>query len=506
MKSTLILVLWATVAIAGFLPNVRVDHEDRPTYRCLLPAITIGPSAPSSQPLYVAFEDDSTEGWTDLRADIMFQKSTDAGRTWLPADLLIRRGSVFAKYPDIATDSGGNTYIVYVEGDSASSHVYCVSSSDGGSTWTAPIKVDNHTSGAIGWARIAADSAGGLFVAWNMGHIFSSVSTDRGATWSPRVRVDDDTVREDCYHADVFVQPGTNHYLVAATAPYHKPAIMSSHSYLYRSTDMGRTFVPGVQLDTFDYYTGMPHVVADREHIICDYTGRNENSRDQQLTEARTLHTQPDTWGRRSLVTDLDTLYQSYYNGAKLALSADGRLHTALMVCNLVDWQYSIYYASSTDFGASWSDRVLINDDTVGNNKFDPDICAGSAGHAYVVWQDDPGDRAEIWFSTNDPAGVAEGQMPQAPSVSLAVEPNIFRGTTTIHVGALSPGSHRSPLFIYDASGRLVRSFALPTLRSPRPGSVTWNGSDDLGRRCAPGAYLVCTNGAVAKVILMRTE
>jgi hypothetical protein len=363
----------------------------------------------------------------------------------------------------------------------------------------------------IGWARITADSAGNLFAAWNQIHnsymrIFSSLSTDQGATWSPRVRVDDDTVPSDCYHTDVAVQPGTKSYLVASTAPYWvRPGYISSHAFLYRSTDMGESFEPGVQLDTFDQYTGQPHVVADREHIICDYTGASQSSGNQNITEARTLYTQPDTWGPRSPVTNLDTLYSSYYNGAKLALSADGRVHTALMVCDLATWQYGIYYASSSDHGVSWSDREPIND-VSSAILADPDVGADSAGFAYALWQDARNRRSEIWFSTNSPTGIAENHKPQAPSITLTAEPSIFSRTTTIRLSNSSLITHHSSLSVYDPSGRLVRSLALPSSPAPRPYSLSWDGRNTSGARCPAGLYVLRFGTATVKVTLLPAD
>ncbi len=515
MKSTLVWLFAASIAIAGFLPNVRVDHENRATNACFHAAITVGPSLTAPQPIYVVIEDDSMAGMVTVRSDIVFQKSTDAGTTWLPADLCIRRGNLFACYPDLTTDSEGNIHVVYTENDASGTagHIYCVCSDDGGATWTAPARVDDNSSAQmIGWARIAADSFGSLFAAWNQKQdsymrIFSSVSTDEGATWRARVRVDDDTVPSDCYHTDVTVQPGTGSYVVASTAPYWvRPGYISSHAYLYRSTDMGRSFEPGAQLDTFDYYTGQPHVVADREHIICDYTGSSQSSGNQSITEARTLYTEPDTWGPRAPVTDLDTLYSSYYNGAKLALSADGRVHTALMVCDLVGWQYGIYYAFSSDDGATWSDREPINDVTSAILA-DPDIGADSAGNAFSIWQDARNNRNEIWFSTNSPLGVAEGNTKlQTPNPKLAVEPTVFSQTTTIRLSSSSLITHHSSLSVYDPSGRLVRILSLPRPLTPAPSSLVWDGRNASGTRCPAGLYVIRCGTATAKVTLLPAD
>jgi hypothetical protein len=451
MKSTLLFLLSAAIAFAGFRPDVRIDHQNLPDHVCRDCAITVGPGAPLSQPLYVAFQDDSVVGPSAVRSDIMFQRSTDAGRTWLPEDVLIRRGERFATNPDITTDSDGNVYIVYEDRyyDTAGAsqvRVSCVLSSDGGATWSAPARVDDKQKGGIGWPRIAADSAGSLFCAWNdrrtgSGHIWSSVSTDRGATWSQNVQADDDTTDHDCAHVDVFVQPGTNHYLVTAKAPRWVGSHIEMGAFLYRSTDRGLTFQPGVELDTF-YCAGWPHVVADRDHIVCDYFGSGRT--DTIIAEARTFYTQADSWGSPVAVTNLDSLHELYLGGA-LALSGDGRVHTALMVHDTAIG-HDIYYTSSSNHGVSWSDIELVNDDIAVNSWY-PDIGADITGHAYVIWYEFDGDRGTIWFSTNSPAGIAEEPMQQP----IGVQPS-----ATV-VRRLPPGTAA-----FDAMGRRVLN--------PKPG------------------------------------
>jgi hypothetical protein len=394
MRTVLPCLLSAAVALAGFMPNVRVDRQDDPDRGCSQPAITLGPGTWSSQPIYVVFEDKLLM----VDGDIMFQKSTDAGRTWLTEDVLVESDAF--GYPDITTDPHGNIYVSFQ--DSLPNRLRCVRSTDGGASWSQPTRVDDREQGGIGWARIAADSAGNLFCAWNDSrtgslHIWSSVSTDRGATWSQNVRVDQDTTYYDCYSADVFVQPGTNHYLVAAQVPYYDD-YWNHGSYLYRSTDMGQTFQPGVRLNT-NGYAGQPHVVADAQHVICNSTSNGDS------TEARTLYTQPDTWGVPHFVGT------SYANGAKLAISADGRVHTALMARD-GGYPFLSFYAFSSDHGVSWSDPELVNDDTL-EEAFDPDIAADSSGHAYIVWRAGSVQHGEIWLATNNPAAIVERPVQQ---------------------------------------------------------------------------------------------
>ena len=54
MKSTLLLLVSATIALGWFGTNVRIDHEDRQGTLCQCPAITLGPGTGSrSQPMPV---------------------------------------------------------------------------------------------------------------------------------------------------------------------------------------------------------------------------------------------------------------------------------------------------------------------------------------------------------------------------------------------------------------------------------------------------------------------
>jgi hypothetical protein len=496
MSSTLLLLLSA-IMTRGFGPNVRIDHQNLPTHICHNCAIAVGPGAPSSPPLYVVFQDDSCT-W-GVRADIWFQKSTNGGRTWLPADVLIRRGNRYACYPDITTDSDGNVFIIYLEADTAGAdRVFCVHSSDGGTTWSAPAKVDDSLDALIGRTTIAADSAGNLFCAWNgwrtgSSHIWSSVSTDQGATWRQNVQVDDDTTDYDCCHADVFVQPGTNQYLVTADIPrwFNDIPHIRYCAYLYRSTDCGQTFQPGVQLDTFDYVAGNSHVVADRDHIICDYFGHSGNDPDPLLVEARTFYTQPDTWGTPYPVTNLDSLHSLYYSGT-LALSADGRVHTALMISNTGGEPYLTYYACSQDHGVSWSDLELVNEDTTARTWY-PDIGADSDGHAYVVWEYFDGARGYIWFATNNPLAVAE-QPPQQP-FGVQQSATVVRNFMLLpEPTSLKPQAASSLL---DIGGRQIM--------------VLKPGANDV-RALAPGVYFVGEGlgirgqgpGRIRKVIVTR--
>jgi hypothetical protein len=146
----------------------------------------------------------------DLNAVI--QKSTDGGRTWGPIV------PVSPGFPASGGDSapllvepGGRIDVEYqgyhitspVTYTMTPAHSYFASSTDGGTTWSAPVQVgpDRLTMSKAEWwidGAISADAAGNLYVTWDTQHAgqdtgWLSYSTDHGRTWSALRRVTLDT-------------------------------------------------------------------------------------------------------------------------------------------------------------------------------------------------------------------------------------------------------------------------------------------------------------------------
>jgi hypothetical protein len=88
-----------------------------------------------------------------------------------------------------------------------------------------------------------------------------------------------------------------------------------------------------------------------------------------------------------------------------------------------------------------------------------------------------------------EPVGIEENTSRTANL--FAIYPNPFRQTTNIRYTIHDPGytMTTSTLSVYDAAGRLVRSFRITpdALRS----TLSWDGRDAAGNNLAPGVYFI---------------
>jgi hypothetical protein len=80
--------------------------------------------------------------------------------------------------------------------------------------------------------------------------------------------------------------------------------------------------------------------------------------------------------------------------------------------------------------------------------------------------------------------------------LNLEITPNPFSKITDIRYGItdnryLITDMSDTEIMIYDASGRLVKDFSLPTAYSLLPTTVSWDGTDQFGQTVSAGTYFV---------------
>ena len=167
--------------------------------------------APSASTLTTVCASNGSCGYTTGELNVVFQKSTDGGRTFggmvdvspgFPtsggdsAPLVVEpNGTIDVLYQDYPTDP--TTFAL------SPGNEYFTSSTDGGSTWSTPVEVGASagTMSLTEWwidGAIGIDSAGNLYATWDTQTTSSdtgwlSYSTDHGATWSAPFQVTDTT-------------------------------------------------------------------------------------------------------------------------------------------------------------------------------------------------------------------------------------------------------------------------------------------------------------------------
>ncbi len=118
-----------------------------------------------------------------------------------------------------------------------------------------------------------------------------------------------------------------------------------------------------------------------------------------------------------------------------------------------------------------------------------------------------PGYTSHYFSQNSDPIdvyhniiGIEENLDAKYSSMKLEIYPNPFTGKTEIKC-AIGHKAKTTEITIYDASGKFVKSFSLPTVFS-------WDGTDASGKKLPSGIYFIQANGSgkrlTKSVILQR--
>ncbi len=159
--------------------------------------------------IYVVFEVFFVGG----KRQIYMTKSTNGGGTWTTAAAITPQfgelSSPFAgatyrtdSFPAIAVDNSGisgkngNIYVVYASQSQGNADVSFIRSTNGGGTWSSPLRVNDVKTGQQFFPAIAVDSNGDIAIAWHDTRladpkydIFAARSDNNGTCFSTNQRV-----------------------------------------------------------------------------------------------------------------------------------------------------------------------------------------------------------------------------------------------------------------------------------------------------------------------------
>lgn len=285
----------------------------------------------------------------------------------LPSDIEVctasPQGTPCPFAPDVAFAPDGTLYVTYVNlvgNGNRPDNLWLSTSTDGGRTLSEPTRV----AGALTFqARVTVDPAGPVHVTWLQAEevglfrfagpppqIVTASSDDGGRTFAPPVRVSDPGRERVVAPSPVIDADGDLVVLYEDLKSNRRdfeyaegpPAELPFALVVTRSTDGGRTFAPGAEIET--------EVYATRRFLPF-------------LPEMPQLAASPD--------------------GKLYATWADGR-----------DGDDDVFLRSSSDGGRTWTDAIRVNDNgDDGTAQFLPNVEVG------------PGERVSVLFldGRNDP-------------------------------------------------------------------------------------------------------
>jgi len=263
--------------------------------------------------------------------------------------------------------------------------------------------------------------------------------------------------------------------------------------YFSRSTDYGQTFEPNYPINDTATTGNTPQdypSIYYKNNII--YVVWHDGRDPSGGYFARSIDNGV-SFGPNVRVTD-----DPWATGMYSSITADDSANVYIVWRDYRDYStygHDIYFAFSSDSGQTFNGNVLVNDHQGIENAWDwdPSICVNDSGKVFAAWSSTRNDPSftnfDIYCASGNYVGIEEYHNPQT-SLAFQCYPNPFIRMTNLICG-IGHGAEKNPVSvsIYDASGRMVKSFTLNPLHSAF--SITWHGDDDYGQEVPEGVYFI---------------
>ncbi len=395
--------------------------------------------------------------WSDKRnpnlpSAIFYKRSTDAGITWSADTLMYTLNYGFCEFPNIAV-SGTFVHIIWVARFSLGNyHIAYRRSTDAGITWGPSILLGSNVP-TRDYPSFAV-SGTYLHVVWqdfSQGsdpEIYYKRSTDGGTTWEADTRI---TFNTNSSNFPCIAVSGSNVHVV-----WQDQRDGNWEIYYKGSTDGGINWGSDTRLTNNADASEFPTIAVfgSIAHVIWS-DNRDGN---WKLFHKSSLD-YGITWGTDTRLTNLNT--DSWRSS--IAISGSN-LHLVWTDFRDGNFNWEIYYKSSTNSGINWGADTRLSNDP--DSSIYPSI-AISGSNLHLIWSDNRDNDWEIYYKRN-PTGniginVISTEIPVRFSLSQNY-PNPFNPTTKIKfqiplsrgMDATSERGVLTQLIIYDILGREV--------------------------------------------------
>ncbi len=452
----------AAPAAPYFGPAVQVDRV--PAYTAANPSLAVG----TDNVVYLAFA-----GWggTTTQTDVFFTKSTNGGRTWTaPVRVNNDAGAATQSDPSLTLDDLNNIYIAWTDTRNGNNDVFFAKSTDGGLSFSANVRVNDVTTFFQQEPDLAVDPVNRdlVHVAWSDNRnafttgpdIYYANSTDGGLSFNPSTRVNNDAGAGEQAQPAIATAPNRDVYIVWSDP---RNGAKGRDIYFSKSSDRGATWTPNIIVndDSGSAAQTEPTMVVDAAGTI--YVG---------WTDYRNANTQPDVYATRSTNAGSSFAANVQVNDdmgpipqlqPSLAVSA-GKVQVAW-----ADYRtggstsYDIYTASSAD-GLSWSANMKVNDDSLNDFQWTPSIGLDARGDVYAAWFDQRTAGQNVFAATLDVV---------APTADAGSAIGVNQGATATFDGSGSSDNIGIASYAWDFGDGSSGTGSAPSHAYPGAGTYT---------------------------------
>ncbi len=349
--------------------------------------------------------------WADGRNgndDIFFASSTNSGQSWSQnVKVNSDTGPATQTEPSLARDGLGNLHLAWRDMRNGDADIFHARSVNEGAAWQTNRRVNQDDPGALQYLpSVAADDAGRVFVAWRDNrdgahNIYAGRSDDGGASWLSETRVNDDSPTGFFHDTPALAFAGGQKLaLLWRDSRTGSPDIVTTIS-----TNRGGTWGTNRQLNddggvASQYDPVLALDISGTLHVAWrDYREDGTGQPDADVYYARSIDG-GFTWSSDVKVSDDG---DSKVNQSELAIATSGSV-VYLAWRDSRGGDENIYFASSSD-GVTWSANRQVNDDAGSADQGRPSLATDSQGHLHLAWQDRRNGNYDIYYATSSNGG-----------------------------------------------------------------------------------------------------
>ncbi|MBC7224766.1 MAG: exo-alpha-sialidase, partial [Anaerolineae bacterium] len=406
-----------------FAVNAPLTAEGTEASRQYQPAVAVG----SDGTLYLL--------WYDLQGSygVYASRSTDGGTTWTEASLVSWDSAplhpLLVEHIAVALDGAGVLHAVWADNrphsdTDADLDIFYARSTDGGTTWSANVRLNDAPGTATQTDPVLVVSPDGssIYVAWKDGRntdsapgssndwdIYLARSTDGGLTWGANVRVDDGPPGTNQTQPALAMDDAGTLYAAWRDTRDATPDDPSDIR-LATSTDGGTHWSPSSQVNSESLVPrpqSQPALVAQGSApaiLTAIWTEGGSESYGEQIAGARSSDGGA-TWSE-NVPVDAEAGH-GFRAGPSLARTASGMVLAAWTRYRSAYQDPDILVARSLDGGLHWTSPQMASLHEGADQNF-PSLATAGDGHAVVAFQERAGSDIGVYVAP-DPGFAATG-------------------------------------------------------------------------------------------------